>query len=285
MSSYKFVRNELSDDYGILKLQDKILEIMVYIDEFCRVHDIQYFLMGGSALGAMRHGGFIPWDDDLDIFMTYDNYVKFIKCCEEHLDTEKYYLQKEDTFDNPYYFSKLRMNGTTCLNPIVPHGHQGIFVDIMCLNHAARSVIGKRIQYYCAGMLKASAIAKTNYVTNSKKKKIQLLISKCVVRGCIKIFLLHCVRKYNESEAYEYAHLFGRAKHKNSFYLKDDFKSQRYVAFEQVKLSVPENVENYLTVRYGSKYMEMPSEETKALYQTHANIWDTEKDYTEYINR
>ena len=56
MSNYKFVRNELLDDYGILKLQDKILEIMVYIDSFCRENQITYYLMGGSALGAVRHG-------------------------------------------------------------------------------------------------------------------------------------------------------------------------------------------------------------------------------------
>ena len=73
MNNYKYVRNDLEDSYGILKLQDKILEIMVYIDQFCKENDIKYFLMGGSALGAMRHKGFIPWDDDLDIFMDYEN--------------------------------------------------------------------------------------------------------------------------------------------------------------------------------------------------------------------
>lgn len=66
----KYMRQELEDKYGFLEIQDKILEIMVYVDQFCEDRGIQYCLMGGSALGSKRHGGFIPWDDDLDIFMT-----------------------------------------------------------------------------------------------------------------------------------------------------------------------------------------------------------------------
>lgn len=78
-------------------------------------------------------------------------------------------------------------------------------------------------------------------------------------------------------------HLFGRAKFKNSFYRTDDFIAQRYVSFEKVKLAVPNGVECYLTARYGKNYMKMPSEETKAIYTSHAMIWDVAKDYKEYL--
>lgn len=286
MNDYKFVRNGLEDTYGILKLQDKILEIMVYIDKFCKEHNITYYLMGGSALGAMRHGGFIPWDDDLDIFMDYKNYKRFLNCCREYLDKEKFYLQEENTEELPYFFSKIRMNGTTCLNSVEGYDenvHHGIFVDVMCLNNAAPSEFGKKIQYYCAGLLKARAISKTNYKTDNKLKKVQLLVSKLLVNGPIKSLLLCMVRRYNKSETAEVAHIFGRAKYKNSFYPAEDFKSSRDVPFEQVVLSVPVNVENYLTLRYGAKYMEMPDEKTKATYQSHASMWDTEQDYSKIL--
>ena len=64
-------------NYSTKEIQSKILEIMIYVDKLCRDNGITYYIMGGTALGAIRHGGFIPWDDDLDIFMTPDNYEKF----------------------------------------------------------------------------------------------------------------------------------------------------------------------------------------------------------------
>ena len=285
-NTYKYVRNDLEDTYGFLKLQDKILEIMVDLDRFCREHEITYFLMGGSALGAMRHGGFIPWDDDLDIFMPYQDYMRFIALCKTELDTKKYYLQVEDTEELPYFYSKLRMNGTTYIEEIHQNRkniHQGIFVDIMCLNHAAPPGLRRTIQYRCATLLRASAITHLPEYKARGKRAVALWVAKAFVRGKVKKALLREVRKYNGQATADVAHVFGRAKFKNAYYPAELFAHQRYVPFEQVELAVPNGVETYLALRYGPHYMEMPSEETKAEYKTHSAMWDTEKDYREYL--
>ena len=115
----KYMRDNLPDDYGIVRLQDKILEIAVYINDFCDKHGIDYCLMGGSALGAKRHQGFIPWDDDLDIFMTPDNYEKFRALFQSDGDHEKYYLQEYGLQNNGMVtVPKLRMNGTTYIEDL-----------------------------------------------------------------------------------------------------------------------------------------------------------------------
>ena len=67
----------MNQNNAVREVQEKILEIMKYIDKVCRANGITYYIMGGTALGAVRHGGFIPWDDDLDIFMTPVEYEKF----------------------------------------------------------------------------------------------------------------------------------------------------------------------------------------------------------------
>ena len=75
-------------------LQLVILSIVKDIDKLCRNNDIEYYLFGGSAIGAIRHKGFIPWDDDLDIIMDHSNYDKFVKVCREQLDANKYFFQE-----------------------------------------------------------------------------------------------------------------------------------------------------------------------------------------------
>ena len=92
-------------------LQRVILGIITDIDALCQKNSIDYYLVGGSTIGAVRHKGFIPWDDDLDIIMTHANYEKFIKVCNEQLDREKYYFQ-EGRKDWPLNYSKVRLRHT-----------------------------------------------------------------------------------------------------------------------------------------------------------------------------
>lgn len=283
--TYKFVRNNLEDTYGILKLQDKILEIMVDLDRFCNENNITYFLMGGSALGAVRHHGFIPWDDDLDIFIPYNDYKRFLDLCETKLDKNKYYVQVEDSDELPYFFSKIRMNGTTFIDEVNlnrENVHQGIFVDIMCLNNAAPKGFRRFIQYKIATLLRASSFTKLPGYKATGMRAFAIWLANMLVRGPFKSFFLKTVRKYNDRQTEEVAHVFGRAKYKNAYYPARLFSKQRYEQFEQVKLAVPVGVEEYLSIRYGQDYMKMPSDEVRSLYKSHSVIWDTDVDYRDY---
>ena len=91
----------------IEKIQDKLLEIAKYFDAFCKKNDVVYYLMGGSALGAVRHKGFIPWDDDFDVFMTYHNYIKFISACKKILIQRITISKKKIQKSGLYFFLNL----------------------------------------------------------------------------------------------------------------------------------------------------------------------------------
>ena len=139
MVSTSFLMNTKKDDWKILALQNKILEIAVFIHKLCIENNIKYFLMGGSALGAIRHNGFIPWDDDLDIFMTPNDYEKFrnvfLKSSTEKT-IDKYYLQEFGLVDGMVTMAKVRDSSTTLIEKGLEDWNinQGVYVDIFILH-------------------------------------------------------------------------------------------------------------------------------------------------------
>lgn len=281
------VRDIENDPYELKVLQNKILEIALYFDDFCKKNDIKYFLMGGSALGAMRHNGFIPWDDDYDVFLDYKNYQKFLSKI-DLIDKKRFHFQRENSYENPFYFSKLRMNGTTFIEDNVQKHddmHQGIYIDIMCLYPISNKQSVQKRQYYACALLKTKALIRTGYKTDNKKKKVLLFLSRILVNGLTEKLLQKYVKKYVNKETDYYGHFFGRAKFKNAVYPKKCFSLQRYVDFETVKLPVPNDVEEYLTIRFGNKYMDTPDQKTRDLYPSHSSLWDVNKDYTEYLKQ
>lgn len=273
------------NDKELKLLHNKILEIAEYFDQFCKENSITYYLMGGTALGAMRHQGFIPWDDDFDVFMDFENYNKFLDIVDKELDKDKYYFQKEDTQEWSMYFSKIRMNQTTFIEKdlIGKDMHHGIYIDIMCLNNTSPKKFIRYLQYFNARVLNTRALVSKGYITNSKVKKTVLFLSKYIINSFVQKILLKFIRSFNKSDTTLVGHFFGRAPFLKTSFDKSYLGTQRYVKFEHLSLPVPSNVEEYLKIRYGQKYMELPSEEVKMQYPSHAYIVDTKKSYDEYM--
>ncbi|MEO9470555.1 LicD family protein [Parasphingorhabdus sp.] len=254
------------------RLQKTILEIATYFDAFCKSHDISYYLMGGTALGAMRHGGFIPWDDDYDVFMDAENYKKFFDAASDSLDEDRFYLQRENTEEWPLFFSKLRLNDTIFLESDTAGRdmHHGIYIDIMCLNHAFSSKPLRYLQYFTARVLSTMALARRGYETTSPVKRLAMTIARAADIKPLRSLLLKFVRSRNQSESKMIGHFFGRAPFHATSFPKTYLGEARYVPFETEHLPVPSNVEAYLARRFGSDFMKPPSQQIRDQYPSHA---------------
>lgn len=155
------------------KHQAVLYEILQEFDEVCRKHNISYMLFAGSALGAVRHGGFIPWDDDLDVVMFRPEYERFLAVAAQELDREKYYVQKEFLDHWPMFFSKLRKNNTACLERYIPRDpqmHQGVYLDIFPCDNLADGKFMRKLQFYCSKAVIAKSLDRRGYLTDSLKK-------------------------------------------------------------------------------------------------------------------
>lgn len=114
------------------ELQQYMLGILKEIDRICKKHDIQYFFGYGSLLGAVRHNGFIPWDDDIDLHMKMEDYFKFIEVCKKELSDE-YYIENHSSNVQFYqYWTQFGVKNSTSINLSMSQVHKawGICVDI-----------------------------------------------------------------------------------------------------------------------------------------------------------
>lgn len=125
-------------DAQLRRLQLTELELLQEVDRICRKCNIHYNIIAGTLLGAVRHGGFIPWDDDADVALLRPEYEKFRRACKTQLDTSRFYFQ--DHRNTPGYrwgYGKLRRKNTLFLREHQEHMpyRQGVFIDIFPLDY------------------------------------------------------------------------------------------------------------------------------------------------------
>lgn len=137
-------------DQELRKLQLDLLEMLIEVDRICRKYQIAYSLDGGSLLGAVRHGGFIPWDDDVDVIMRRKEYQRFYKACKRELDQKRFTLQEYRTDKNYRWgYAKLRRKGTEFVRLGQEHmqSTRGIFLDIFVVDNVPDGYILRRLHY------------------------------------------------------------------------------------------------------------------------------------------
>lgn len=245
-------------------LQRVVLDIAKDVDNLCRENGIEYYLGGGGAIGTIRHKGYIPWDDDLDLLMSYDNYEKFVRVCEEKLDKEKYYLDR-DTSPWAFPYCKIRLKGTYIeeKGDIPKEGDtNGIFVDVFRLEKSPSSSFWQHWQYYFSKVLVAYNCAHKPYETTSTLKKMMMKCSLVLNVGIVRKIIQHQVFRWNNKEVRVLGCFWGTTRFKNSFTETRIYGKPKYLPFEDTKLPVPEFYDEYLTQFFGN-YMQLPPVEKR----------------------
>lgn len=156
------------------KLQMCELLIADEIKRVCEKNNIRYFIVAGTLLGAVRHGGFIPWDDDMDFGMLREDYDRFVEVCQKELSPD-YVLQTWDTDENyPFSFGKLRLNNTHIMESFSSpsNSHDGIFVDIFPFDNAPDNYNERKKQERRYYLYKRVLWIKKGYGQNIKEESM-----------------------------------------------------------------------------------------------------------------
>lgn len=256
------------------KIMDQVkmleLEILKDVHDICIVNGLKYFLVGGTLLGAVRHKGFIPWDDDIDIGMLREDYNKFIDIMNKNND-DKYFVQNFNTEPNYMrYITKIRINGTKIIENEVEglEINHGIFIDIFPLDKVDISKprkIDNRVRL-------------VNMIMRLKRIKVGKTEGQSAIRTyrnqAINIFLRLVPNKFFSS-AIDFIYGYENTdslKHVTNFgsqygWRKQTFPIDTYgmgttLEFEKHYFIVPDKWEAILKSLYGD-YMELPPEEKR----------------------
>ena len=245
-------------------LQLVIMQIMKDIDDICRRNNIDYYLNGGSAIGAVRHKGFIPWDDDLDLMMTFDNYERFIKACREQLDPDKYYVQ-EGLKDWPLNFTKIKLLGTCFDEPeayVKDERQRGIFIDVFKMDNTSSHRLLQMWQYACAKYRLCYLMGKRTYKSAGWKKKLLMAAAQPLNIGFIRKFFEWQSELYNNKQTEYIATFYEPRPFKKSIYKRKTMGTPIRMQFEDAMLPVPADYNDFLTIVFGD-YMKLPPEEER----------------------
>lgn len=239
------------------KLHFELLEILIEFDRICRKYNITYFLYAGTLLGAVRHKGFIPWDDDIDVAMLRDDYNKFKKVVNKELNTNKYFFQSQETDKNyNWVFSRIRKNNTVYKRVGQEHlkYHDGIFIDIFPLDEISKNKFKQKLTIYICILCKKalwSPVGKIhgkNLIHKMVFKLLNLIPRKLVI-AVYEFFAI----KFNKNET---PLIISHNVH-GTIFEKKWFKETINLEFEGYTFKAPKYYHEILRTSYGN-YMELP---------------------------
>lgn len=257
------------------KLQLTELEILKDFDAICRKHDIPYVVFYGAGIGVLRHGGFIPWDDDIDLLILRSDYERFLKIAELEAGSKYCLINAELDSNFPAMVTSFGLKGTKFVSDNFKSTKESaICIDLLPLDNTSDDQIAatqqSREAWFWNKLMILRQLATPNVPFKGSKRKFVHFLCKMLHLG-LKILNISpkwlykqckkvCLR-YEGAKTKDVSFLTGTYPGENIF-SKDELFPPRYLEFEGVKLPFPNKIETLLTRHYGD-YMQLPPEEER----------------------
>lgn len=294
MTREEFLKPEIRSGFQVSEKRKHLwwleLEMVEKVQQICEKHGLTYFAVGGTLLGAVRHKGFIPWDDDIDLGMMREDYEKFLKIAPMELG-DKYFLQIPDS-DPGYHagIAKIRMNNTTCMMyNLWEHGvkfHQGVFIDVIPLDAVPGNSLVRKIHQFF--VIKCNDIARgsmynleLNSIRNKKKLKRYRVYTSLIEPIHFTHWRDGLAQIFNKSQTEEVGQVGNAYKLAPKFiWQRTAFDEIETVPFEHINMKIPKGYDGMLRNLYGE--WNVPVNDPNY----HGTLFfDPDKDYKEYLDK
>ena len=243
------------------KVQMILLELLCEVRRICELAEIHYAIIAGTLLGAVRHDGFIPWDDDADVAMFREDYETFCRACEEYLDTTRFYFQDHSyTEGYRWGYGKLRRKDSlyvVCGTEKMPY-EQGIWIDIFPLDNVPDSHLGRAVcNFHCFLIRKLLYAEAGKYRERGFMKRTLYAMMSKVPLETIYVHYTKYVRYRNRKPTGWVRILMFPTPNREYGYLRRWYEKVSETAFEGETFAGIHDYDEYLTFKFG-KYSELP---------------------------
>lgn len=251
-----------------------LVEILEYVDKVCRENNINYSLIGGSLIGAVRHKGIIPWDDDIDIILFGEEYEKLLKILEEKNNDNNKFLLITNNVNNSYKkpFAKVVNTETTMVEQYQkPVDNYGVYIDIFKYNYVSNNKLVRFLNY--KRIHNKVILFQLSSLTKNYKNPIKQLIK------------TYSKNYYNNKQVKKYCEIFDKkGKNNNCKFMQsnwpiygfekeiqkvENFKEFIDVPFENIIAMISKNYDEILRTTFGD-YMQLPPEEKRRCHNNEA---------------
>lgn len=247
-------------------VQMVLLELLCEARRICELAGIRYTIIAGTMLGAVRHGGFIPWDDDADIALFRDDYEAFLTACGKHLDTSRFYFQDHtNTKGYRWGYGKLRRKDTryvVCGTEDLPYD-QGIWIDIFPLDSVPNSRPGRMAcNLHCFFIRKLLYAEAGKHREHSRvKRALYALLSAVPVEAVLAHYTKYVHRRNRKRTGWVRILMFPTPNREYG-YLRKWYENRSDIVFEGELFAGIHDYDEYLTFKFG-RYLELPPQDQR----------------------